>query len=348
MKGLALLLLVSAVGAAASTARRLWEMQQWERGLQRTVSAGVASPRFFEQYQDHFDGTNANTWQQAYYVNDTYWTPGSAAPVFLCVGGEGPPLDGSVVSNSVHCNNAVEWLKETGALMFAVEHRYYGCHNRSACPVADPTAKGGLKYLSSRQALGDLARFHSFAVREYNLTAKNKWVTWGGSYPGMLAGWFRLKFPHLIHASVASSAPVEAQLDMRGYNDVLAEAYTVSNNGVGGSLQCMKNIADGHRVIGEMFNSTSGRERLASLFGRSADWYSSWDNQAMFAGNGVAMFPAQSNDPSCQQPACNIGKICEIMTDSSLGDNVAKLAQVVKKQTAWTEPKWMKKERALE
>ena len=60
---------------------------------------------------------------QAYYVNDTFWKPGSDAPVFLCVGGEGPPLDGSVVVSSVHCNGAVEMLEETGALMFAVEHR---------------------------------------------------------------------------------------------------------------------------------------------------------------------------------------------------------------------------------
>lgn len=59
-----------------------------------------------------------------------------------------------VLIASPHCNNAVEWLPETGALMFAVEHRYYGCHNASACPVEDVTASGALKYLSSRQALG--------------------------------------------------------------------------------------------------------------------------------------------------------------------------------------------------
>ena len=34
----------------------------------------------------------------------------------------------------------------------------------------------------------------------------------------MLAGWFRLKFPQLIHASIASSAPVQAKVDMNEYN----------------------------------------------------------------------------------------------------------------------------------
>ena len=97
-------------------------------------------PRYVEQPRDHFDASDTKTWQQAYYVNDTFFVPGSNAPVFLCVGGEGPPLDGSVVVASVHCNVAVEWLPATGALMLAVEHRYYGCHNASACPysAADP------------------------------------------------------------------------------------------------------------------------------------------------------------------------------------------------------------------
>lgn len=83
-------------------------------------------PQYFTQTLDHFSNSTDRTWSQAFYVNDTFWVPGSDAPVFLCVGGEGPPLDGSVVVASPHCNNAVEWLPETKALMLAVEHRYYG------------------------------------------------------------------------------------------------------------------------------------------------------------------------------------------------------------------------------
>ena len=66
------------------------------------VTATFASPsaRYVEQRQDHFDGSNSNTWLQAYYVNDSQWIPGTRAPVFLCIGGEGPPLDGSVVTHS--------------------------------------------------------------------------------------------------------------------------------------------------------------------------------------------------------------------------------------------------------
>ena len=45
-----------------------------------------ASARFFDQQQDHFDNKNTNTWQQAYYCNDTFYKPGG--PVFIYVGGE--------------------------------------------------------------------------------------------------------------------------------------------------------------------------------------------------------------------------------------------------------------------
>lgn len=194
----------------------------------------------------------------------------------------------------------------------------------------DPKA---LEFLSSRQALGDLAGFVAFATAKYGLNPSNKWISFGGSYPGMLAGWFRLKYPHLVHGSVASSAPVKAQLDMVGYNDVAAAAYSVSDNGVGGSPACTLAIAAGHAEIGDMFNSTSGRMKLSQLFGRLPAWYASYQNQADFAGNGVAYFPSQGNDPSCQQPGCNIASICKIMAGSS--DNVANLAKLTKMQQSW-------------
>lgn len=51
----------------------------------------------------------------------------------------------------------------------------------SACPVASFASSSALRFLSSRQALADLANFHSYAVARWKLTSDNKWISWGGS-----------------------------------------------------------------------------------------------------------------------------------------------------------------------
>jgi len=38
----------------------------------------------------------------------------------------------------------------------------------------------------------------------------------------MLSGWMRIKFPHLVHASVSSSAPVKSKLDFPEFLDMVA------------------------------------------------------------------------------------------------------------------------------
>jgi len=288
------------------------------------VRESYPAPRYVTQPQDHFDAANTKTWQQAYFVNDTFFSRGSDAPVFLCVGGEGPPLDGSAVVDSVHCNVAVEWLSETKALMIAVEHRYYGCHNMSACPYSEKEQT--LKYLSSRQAVEDLANAHAHVVKEYGLTAKNKWISWGGSYPGMLASFFRIRHPELVHASIASSAPVIAQVDMPEYNNIVAAAYGLPS--VGGSPACTEAIRQGHADIGALLNSSKGRTELHSIFGVDAESLKTREGQTNFAGNGVAYFPAQGNDPTCQYPGCNINEICKVMTDTKGGSEMQRLAHL--------------------
>ena len=303
----------------------------------KTLQGSASGPFYFPQRQNHFDGSNANRWEQEYFVNDTFWKgPGSNAPVFLCVGGEGPAFSTAVAVDSVHCSNAVDWLPEVGALFLAVQHRYYGCDltnkEHPNCPVDsldEPTTD--LIYLNSKQALADLAAFHEFATEKYGLSDQNKWVSWGGSYPGMLAGWFRLKFPNLVHAAIASSAPVHTKLEMQEYNDHVTYAFTVPS--VGGSQECADAIANGHVAIGNLMNTDEGRAKLASLFPSipSADWLKTKANQRAFAGEGVAYFPAQSNDPACTQPSCNIKSICEIMLIKG-SDPVKQLAVVAKGQ----------------
>lgn len=73
-----------------------------------------------------------------------------------------------------------------------------------------------LKYLSSEQALADIAYFITAMNTKHNLPAGTKWIAFGGSYPGNLAAWVRSKYPHLVHASMSASGPVLAKVDFIG------------------------------------------------------------------------------------------------------------------------------------
>lgn len=150
----------------------------------------------------------------------------------------------------------------------------------------------------------------------------------------MMAGWSRTKHPELIHASVASSAPVLAQLDMPEYNNIVAKAYSVSNNGVGGSQACEDAIRIGHQKIGSKFADQAGQAFLENLFDLPSGYLKTRAHQSEFAGNGVADFPAQSNDPTCTTPGCNIKSICDIMIDKSNGDEIQRLARLRKVQSS--------------
>lgn len=345
------------LGSAEPLGWDFFSMQLKEQELMRELWRGdhaayaaTASPppQYITQLQDHFDPQNQETWQQAYYVNDTFWRPGSDAPIFLSIGGEGGPMTGRSVA---HFSLGSAWVAKKHALIFAVEHRYYGCHNASACPVRPVSnTSASLKYLSSRQAIEDLATFVRFINGKYGLTRNNKWIAVGGSYPGALASFVREKHPELIHASVANSASVLAQVNYPGYNDVVADAYALSYEDLGGSPACRDAIKDGHKAITVLFTTEEGRNKLASLFGsqsdpvgtsQSAEWYAKPENQARFVGHGAAWFATQSNHPGCTRPACDVKKICEVMTNLALGDEVHRLAEVVLAQRSWTKPKWM-------
>ena len=97
----------------------------------------------YEQTLDHFpastNSTTVTTFKQRYFYTSRYVHPKPPTSIitdttntvaFLCVGGEGPSIDESVLINSVHCTGdmvalAEKLFKEKGydIHMFAIEHR---------------------------------------------------------------------------------------------------------------------------------------------------------------------------------------------------------------------------------
>lgn len=170
--------------------------------------------QWFTQSIDHFSPTDQRTFKQRYYVNTEYYKPGG--PAFLYIGGESELSAGSIASGAI-----VENAKVHNALLFALEHRYYGATQ----PFSDWSTEN-LLYLSAEQALMDAAKFVDLTSMQYSPNATLQWFNFGGSYPGSLSAWFRLKYPHHTSGSVASSAPVLAKADFFEYDQAVSHAVT--------------------------------------------------------------------------------------------------------------------------
>ena len=65
-----------------------------------------------------------------------------------------------------------------------------------------------LLHITLAQALADVAVFLEAFIKNNNLPSDISVVTFGGSYAGMLSGFFRSKYPTLAIGAVGSSAPV--------------------------------------------------------------------------------------------------------------------------------------------
>ena len=136
-------------------------------------------------------------------------------------------------------------------------------------------------HLSSRQAVQDIVGFVKSpeALQHLNLSdgsEKTTWITFGGSYPGMLSAWSRLLHPEDIFAAVSSSAPIQAQLDFEKYHEHVGS--DLEDDVVGGSKPCRAIVEEGHEQIvavlkgntlqsdGEGDSSEDGLDQLATLF----------------------------------------------------------------------------------
>lgn len=294
-----------------------------------------------EQRLDHFSehggGGSTGSFHQRYFYTRRFVAAAAANAntrtyAFVCMGGEGPALTKRVLVDSVHCTgDMIELAKrlhqDQGAdvYLFALEHRYYGesypdFFNRKGGSQS-PVLNKNLVYLSSRQALADFAHFMTTVRSSLLAGAKNtKVVTFGGSYPGMLAAWARYKFPHIVHAAVSNSAPVQAELDFFQYNEHVW--FDLGLATVGGEASCQNTISEGHKQIATALldeeHDDAESRRVAEMFnlcdGGAAALRDS-KNASAFLGDGVIYIPAQANDPACHGELCNIRNICSFVND---------------------------------
>merc|ERR1711871_522119 len=286
------------------------------------TAAGTNRTQWIAQPLDHFE-PNAATWQQRYLINSSFFD--GTGPVFLCVGGEGPGFtEDVVVTGTEHAHEMILAAQKHKALILALEHRYYG----QSLPTRDFTT-ANLKWLSSQQALADLAKFVSHINEAHKLTSNNRWITFGGSYPGMMASFARLKYPHLIHGAIASSAPVQAVSNMQGYMNVMSDNFKLAD--VGGSDACHDAIKEAFTEVGKQLEDPAGRRSLYHTFDicqPETDPLAAPEQQTDFTQSLSFLFPAQSNDPLQTTPGANIKTMCSaFLTNTSLGQPLGRVAR---------------------
>ncbi|KAK3914100.1 Putative serine protease, partial [Frankliniella fusca] len=272
--------------------------------------------QWFTQQLDHFDPTNQQTWQQRYFTNSTFHKSGG--PVFLMIGGEGEASAKWMLEG--------QWIEDAqlfNALCFQLEHRYYG----KSRPTQD-TRTENLVYLSSEQALADLAYFIEAMNQEHQLPTNTKWIVHGGSYPGSLAAWMRMRYPHLVHGAMSASGPLLAKLDFKEYFTVVKDALSEYNP------ECVKSVKEAFQQVGVLLKHMIGQRSLNKLFrlcdninvSNGDDVASLYENLASnFAG--VVQYN-KDNRPRSPTNNITIDVVCDVMVDRQKGTPVHRLALV--------------------
>ncbi|XP_028096211.1 probable serine protease EDA2 isoform X4 [Camellia sinensis] len=202
---------------------------------------------WFNQNLDHFSPYDHRQFPQRYYEFLDHFLP-PKGPIFLKICGEGP-------CNGIPNDYVSVLAKKFGAAVVSLEHRYYG----KSSPFNSLTTEN-LKYLSSKQALFDLAAFRQYYQGSLNAklnrsNVENPWFFFGVSYPGALSAWFRLKFPHLTCGSLASSAVVLAVYNFTEFDQQI---------GVSAGPECKAALQEVNQLV-EQRLVTNGKE-LKTMF----------------------------------------------------------------------------------
>ncbi len=181
-----LLLVLTSTGLALEIEDLDFKFDHETNRLRQMPTADIPASWFRQQKVDHFNHQDKRIWEQRYYADARFYIPGG--PVFLRIGGQyalSPPFFGGSFESSYP--GITNLTRHFGAIKFSVEHRFYG----KSLPFGSDMSIQALQYLSSQQALEDIAYFIQKVIREqYGLT-NVPIVTAGESYSGGLAVWFR-------------------------------------------------------------------------------------------------------------------------------------------------------------
>ncbi|RPB05121.1 hypothetical protein L873DRAFT_1663682 [Choiromyces venosus 120613-1] len=208
--------------------------------------------RYVELPLNHGDPKSPK-FRNRYWVDDTYYSSGG--PIFFVDNGE---ADADGMEAYLRKGASGSLAREFNGLLILWEHRFYGAsmpNMTSAMRFTSDKLAAYLKYHTIEQALEDVVVFAKQFTFGNAVVSPGEvpWVFLGGSYPGARAAWMRARNPDIIHASLASSAPVQLQKNMWQYYRIIEE--TMPKTGYGNCSADIRNIT---KWIDNAFDDQNG------------------------------------------------------------------------------------------
>ncbi|XP_017656403.2 lysosomal Pro-X carboxypeptidase-like isoform X2 [Nannospalax galili] len=208
------------------------------------------------------------------------------------------------------------------AMLVFAEHRYYGV----SLPFGEESFKDSkhLNFLTSEQALADYAELIRHLQRTIPGADSQPVIAVGGSYGGVLAAWFRMKYPHLVVGALAASAPIwqfEDLVPCGVFMKIVTDDF--KNSGT----KCSQSILRSWGAINRISNTGTGLAWLTKTFHichslsseevqRLKDWISeTWVNLAL------VNYPYPTNFLK-PLPAWPIKVVCEYLINPHLSDSL--------------------------
>lgn len=243
----------------------------------------------FTQKVDHF-GDNPGTFPQRVCLYSKWWKSpsnntfnapdGAPGPILFYTGNESP------VDEYVN-NTGLMWElgEQLGALLVFAEHRYEPLSHPALCGLGSQRC---FAYCTTAQAIADWVTIIASLRTQHAVRAPV--VAFGGSYGGMLAGWFRMKYPDVVDGVIAASAPIWqlAGTVRRETLDMQAVAITRGVSAAGGATdQCRDNLRAAWPLIQQVGRTRRGRQLLSAHVGAcheigNADDLNRWAQQPYF------------------------------------------------------------------
>ncbi|KAK9939961.1 hypothetical protein M0R45_016640 [Rubus argutus] len=263
----------------------------WTQGRPSDASPAFDPKHFqtfyYNQTLDHFNfrPDSFNTFQQRYLINSRHWGGSNiSAPILAYLGAE-EEIDVDISIIGFLPENAIHFQ----ALQLYIEHRYYGESIPFGSREEAYKNASTLGYFNSAQAIADYAEILIHVKKQ--LHAENSPViVVGGSYGGMLASWFRLKYPHVALGALASSAPILYFDDIvppetgyysiasRDFREASETCYQIIKNSwteidnIASKLDGLSSLSKKFQTCRPLTNSSELKDYLDSMYSGAAQY----------------------------------------------------------------------------